>query len=91
MMSEIRHLAADRRLELWVEGQRCKLDYRLDGALMTITHTNVPQSLGGRGLAAQLTAAAFELARAAGWKVRPACSYAAVYAQRHPELAELLA
>ena len=91
MTPEIEHLAADGRFQALVDGQRCVADYRLDSGVMTITHTHVPTALEGRGIAAALTRAALEHARAAGLKVRPLCSYARVYMQRHPETSELLA
>ena len=81
------------RFETQVEGHRCELDYFLDEAVgatvMTITHTGVPAEVGGRGIAAALVQAAMDEARAQGWKVRPACSYAAVWLRRHPEYAGL--
>jgi uncharacterized protein len=66
------------------------LDYTLTGSVMTITHTRVPEALGGRGLASQLMQAAFDHARAQHWKIVPACSYAAVWIKRHPEHSDLL-
>jgi hypothetical protein len=84
------HEAAANRFSAVVEGQRCLLDYRLHGNVMTIVHTEVPSDLGGRGIAAALVQAAFEHARSAGWRVVPACSYAASFALRHPEHADLL-
>ena len=91
MSFEIRHDSAARRFETRVEGQPCELDYRLDGRVMTIVHTGVPAPVGGRGIAAAMTLAAMETARAQGWKVVPACSYAATWLRRHPEFADLLA
>jgi predicted GNAT family acetyltransferase len=91
MTLQIEHLADRGRFQASVEGQPCVIDYELDGAVMTITHTVVPPALEGRGIAAALTRAALAHARAAGLKVRPLCSYARVYMQRHPETAELLA
>lgn len=87
---DIHHDCTARRFEATVDGHRCEVDYQLADNVMTITHTGVPAAVGGRGLAGELVAAAFAAARAAGWKVHPACSYAAGYAQRHPELADLL-
>ena len=91
----IRHDTLHQRFELLVEGDRCVCDYRLDDQrqppVMTLTHTGVPPALEGRGLAAQLVAAALAHARAAGWRVVPQCSYVAVYMRRHPETADLLA
>lgn len=87
----IQHDTSKQRFFLFVDGQRCVLDYTLQDHCMTITHTGVPDALGGRGLAAQLTKFALEYARAQHWKVIPRCSYAAVYIQRHAEYAPLLA
>jgi len=86
----IHHDTAAHRFEACVDRYSCELDYALADGVMTITHTGVPAAVGGRGIAGELVAAAFAASRVAGWKVRPACSYAAGYAQRHPELAPLL-
>jgi predicted GNAT family acetyltransferase len=72
-----------------VDDQLCELDYRLAGKVMTITHTGVPASVEGRGIASALTLAAMQTARAEGWKVVPACSYAAAWVRRHPEFADI--
>ena len=66
------------------------LDYSLTDAVMTITHTGVPPQVGGRGIAAALVQAAMEAAREEGWRVVPACSYAAAWLQRHPGYQDLL-
>lgn len=87
----VQHSPERRCFEATVGGRRSSLDYRLDGHVMSILHTGVPPELEGRGIAAALTAAALGHARAAGWTVRPLCSYARTYVQRHPETADLLA
>ncbi|KMM73986.1 acetyltransferase [Xanthomonas sp. NCPPB 1128] len=87
----IAHDPQQRRFTLEVDGHRAELDYVLEQGRMVITHTGVPAPIGGRGLAAQLVTAALEHAQAQGWKVVPACSYAAVFVQRHPQYAALLA
>jgi predicted GNAT family acetyltransferase len=87
----VQHDAANHCFFLMIDAHRCVLDYTLKDHLMTITHTGVPDALGGRGLAAQLTKFALDHARAQQWKVIPRCSYAAVYVQRHTEYAALLA
>lgn len=85
------HLPERGRFQAIVDGMRCELDYFLTGTVMTITHTGVPPALEGRGIAAALVRTALAHAKAAGWKVRPLCSYARVYMQRHPETQALLA
>jgi uncharacterized protein len=91
----IQHDRRAQRFETRVEDARCELDYTLTpGAgpdIMTITHTGVPAEVGGRGIAAALVEAALNAAREEGWKVVPACSYAAVWMQRHPAYRDLLA
>ncbi len=87
---DVRHNSAASRFEASVEGQLCVCQYRLFGKTMMLTHTGVPQALRGRGIAAQLVQAALEHARARQLKVRPDCSYAEVYMQRHPETLDLL-
>lgn len=91
MNLSIEHNTSARRFEVVVDGQTCVLEYRLAGQVMTITHTGVPEQVGGRGIAAELARTAFETARANGWKVVPACSYASVYITKHPEYADLVA
>ncbi|TFL14425.1 N-acetyltransferase [Pusillimonas caeni] len=80
-----------RRFEWTEDGALSVLDYQLSGNVMTITHTGVPAAVGGRGIAADLTRHALDTARSRGWKVRPVCSYAAVYIKRHPEYQDLVA
>lgn len=86
----IRHDAGARRFTTSVDGVDAFVDYEQRGEQMVITHTRVPDVIGGRGIAGALVQAAFEHARGAGWQVRPACSYAAAWAERHPEVSDLL-
>ncbi|MGX9719936.1 GNAT family N-acetyltransferase [Stenotrophomonas acidaminiphila] len=86
----VAHDAAAQRFTLAVDGERAVLDYQLRDGTMAITHTGVPEAIGGRGIAALLTRAALAHARASGLKVAPECSYAAAFMQRHGEYADLL-
>jgi len=87
----VRHEPDGRRFVLELDGHQAEATYRLDGDRMTIDHTHVPEAIGGRGLAGRLVQAAFDQARAEGWRVVPECSYARVWAERHPACADLLA
>jgi uncharacterized protein len=91
MSLEIVHHPEIGRFEAFVEGQRCVADYQLCDGVMVMTHTGVPDALAGRGIAAQLVAAALAHARSEGLRVRPLCSYVAVYMRRHPETQDLQA
>ena len=85
MVLDISHNPEKHRFSAVVEGHECELDYRLAGSVMTITHTGVPEAVGGRGIAAMLMRAALAEAEARGWKVVPACSYALAFMRRHHE------
>jgi predicted GNAT family acetyltransferase len=65
-------------------------EYRQQGALLVLHHTEVPPELQGQGLAAELVAAALEWARTQGLRVRPSCSYVALYMSRHPATLDLM-
>jgi predicted GNAT family acetyltransferase len=87
----VEHLAERGRFQAMVDGLRCVADYRLAGDVMVMTHTEVPDELAGRGIAAALVSAALRHAREHGLKVRPACSYVQAYMRRHPETNDLRA
>jgi len=89
-MTIVTHDSAQSRFTATVDGVLGVLDYQLHNGAMAIVHTGVPSQVGGRGIAADLTKVALDTARANGWKVRPLCSYAAVYVRRHPEYNDLL-
>jgi predicted GNAT family acetyltransferase len=84
-MSTISHDDTAQKFTTDVDGNRAELDYTLAGGVMTITHTRVPQAIGGRGIAAELMRAALSVAARAGWSVNPACSYAAAYMARQSQ------
>lgn len=87
--SAIRHDETRHRFDIEVEGHAAHLEYRLRGEVLVITHTEVPEAIGGRGIAGELVQAAVEYVRDAGLKVAPICSYSADWMDRHPEYASL--
>jgi predicted GNAT family acetyltransferase len=87
---DIVHDEQARQFRADVEGHRAVVDYRLRDGVITITHTGVPPPIEGRGIAAELTRHALNVARREGWQVVPACSYAAAFIRRHPEFADLV-
>jgi predicted GNAT family acetyltransferase len=87
---QVRHDAAAGRFEADVPGGRAECAYVLQGQLMDIVHTEVPSVSRGHGVAAALVQAALAQARAAGWKVRPSCSYVRAYMRRDATTRDLL-
>ena len=91
MTHSIEHLPDQGRFQTVVDGLTCVAEYRLADGVIAITHTEVPPPLEGHGIAGALIKAVLDHAQAHGLKVRPLCSYARAYMQRHPETAALLA
>jgi len=91
MSRAVQHNKSQQRFEWLEDGQLSVLDYRLENGVIDLVHTSVPEALGGRGIAADLTRTALETARKQGWRVRPLCSYVAGYIRRKPEYQDLLA
>ena len=87
----IEHNTEQQRFAITVEGLLCVCDYHVSAGVATFTRTVVPPALAGRGLAAALVEAALAWARQERLKVRPACSYVAVYMRRHPQTLDLMA
>lgn len=87
---DVRHLPPN-RFEAIVDGSRSRLDYRLDGTVMRIHHTEVPPEMEGRGIASALVQAAVAHARREGLSIQPLCSYVGAWMRRHPEHGDLLA
>lgn len=91
MTDEVRNNEGHHRYELVVDRHLAFSEYRIDGDVITFTHTIVPPALEGRGIASRLIAAALADVRAKGLKVVPECSFVRGYIERHPEWQDLLA
>jgi len=78
------------QFQLPVEGEIGFLEYRLHEGAIVLMHTEVPETLGGRGIGSALAAAAFDYARNHQLKVKVYCPFVKKYLDRHPELSDLV-
>ena len=69
------------------DGIDAQLVYRAHADRLILVHTQVPDALGGRGIAGQLVRAAVDRARASGETVLPWCPYARKWLHDHPDVA----
>ena len=90
MDETIHHHADLSRFEALVDGHACRLDYTLDGQIASFNSVQVPDAVGGRGIAGFLTRHALDWARAEGLQVNPRCPYVAKWIERHPDYAGLV-
>lgn len=82
---------ADERYEVSIEGALAVLEYKLRGKGIAMLHTEVPESLGGRGVGGQLARFALDDARRRGLLVTPLCPFVAAYIRRHHEYLDIVA
>ena len=79
------------RFELEADGIVAFSEYTRAPGLITVTHTEVPKELGGRGIGSALARGLQQMIRAEGIKVKPLCRFVKAYIDKHPEYADLVA
>ena len=90
-MDSFRDNRTANRYELDIECATATADYRIGPGVVTVTYTEVPPSMRGRGIGAKLSRAVLEQIRAEGLKVIPRCGFFARFIKEHPEYHDLLA
>lgn len=78
------------RFEADVDGAQAIAIYEIEGNTITFKHTEVPETMRGRGIGSQLVRAALDAARDRGLEVVPQCPMFAAYMKAHPETRDLL-
>jgi len=90
-MSNVRDNTARSRFEFDADGHLAFSNYKRDGGVLTVLHTEVPKELNGRGIGSALARGLLDTARAQGLKIRPICPFVKGYIDKHPEYRDLLA
>lgn len=89
---QLRHAPERRRYELQLDGKLAGfIDYRDQGPVRELLHTEVLPEHEGRGIGGRLARFALDTARREGHRVAPTCSFIAAYLQRQPDAADLTA
>ena len=79
---DIQHEPQRQRFIVSVDGEDSVLEYRLHGNSIDFTHTFVPESLRGRGIAEKLVRTGIAWARARGYAMQASCWYAKRFLER---------
>ena len=82
--------AAASRFEVKIADATAFADYKVLASGILFSHTEVPPSLGGRGIAKTLVRAGLKYARDNNLKVMPVCPFFAKYIADHPEEHDIL-
>jgi predicted GNAT family acetyltransferase len=89
--NEVRHNPDRSRYELFVDDQLVGVaDYRLQGDIVVIPHTEIDRSRRGQGLGAELVRGTLDDVRGSGRTVVAQCWYVAEFIDEHPEYQALL-
>jgi predicted GNAT family acetyltransferase len=91
MAETVRDNVEHHRYELTVGDAAAISVYRRSGKVTTFVHTDVPASLGGRGIGSTLIRAALDMERASGRKVIAECPFVARFIEQHADYQDLLA
>ncbi len=74
------------RYEIRLDGQLAGFaDYRLEGDVITFTHTETDPAFGGRGLGSKLVAFAVTDVRSRNLRIVPQCPFVAAWIKDHEE------
>ncbi len=75
-----------KRFEWNIEGHTAFIDYILNTQNeIFLTHTEVPQELGGKGIASKLTKAVLDYIKTENWVVYPTCSFIESFIKKNEE------
>jgi predicted GNAT family acetyltransferase len=88
--AEPKQQVTEGRFEIEDQGRIAYLQYGLAGDVLRLVHTEVPEELQGKGIAAELAKSALDWAREHGKKVDVICEFVDAYLRRHPEYSDLV-
>ena len=75
----------NKRFEVLLDDNLAFLEYRIHDGTIALMHTEVPEILGGKGIAGALAAYAFNYAKENNLPVIVYCPFVLTYLKRHPE------
>lgn len=89
-MLHVRHNKEQNRYEAEIDGKLALITYYDGGGVRYYTHTEVPPSLEGRGIASKMAKAVLDEAQAEHLTIVPLCPFVRGYIEKHPEYKPLV-
>jgi len=84
------HNEAENKYEYHIGEHVAYITYDNQDGVLHITHTIVPDTLSGKGLAKKLTIDVMNAIEERGLKVKPQCSYTVAFMEKNPDYQRLL-
>jgi len=78
------------QFQLFLDDEMAYLEYRMHDGILVLMHTDVPDKLGGKGIASALAGHAFNYARAHNMKVKLYCPFVLTWVKKHPEQMDIV-
>jgi len=75
----------EQQFQIRLEGELASLEYRMHEGVIVLMHTEVPDKLGGRGIASALAKYGLDYGRAHHLPVKVYCPFVQAWLKRHPE------
>lgn len=67
------------------------IDYEVEGNVLTLTHTIVPEEFGGQGIATAMARGVLDAIRDSGKQIVPECPFLVKWVEKNPDCADLVA
>lgn len=81
-----------KRFELEVDGHTAFIEFIIDkDNVMYLTHTEVPNALGGKGVGKNIVEKTLHYLKDNGYTLAPLCPFVAAYLKRNPDWKSILA
>ena len=84
------HNEEENKFEKKIDGFVAYIEYLKKDDKLYLTHTIVPQEIGGRGIGTTLVRETLKEIEKRKLKIVPICSFVVSYIERHPEWEKLL-
>lgn len=78
------------RFEAEHEGQTAFIEYKMQGDIFNLTHTEVPKEIEGKGVGTELVKGALDLIKGEGKSVKPICPFIAHFIEENSEYKTLV-
>jgi predicted GNAT family acetyltransferase len=79
----------DGYFECWAEGERSFIDYKRKGNIIYLMHTEVPESLNGKGVGTKLVENVLQCIEKDGSNIVVLCPFVTYFIKKHPEWKKL--
>lgn len=90
MEFELKDNKEKKRFEVEIEASTAFVEYEMNNDIISLTHTEVPEELGGQGVGSKIVGNVLSKIKEEGKKVKISCPFIKKYVEKHPEFDDLV-